>query len=144
MFHVEHNKRKHMQENSKESGQIPQSGATSSGKTTQASRLGRGLGSLIPPAPQQPFQPVPRPVAPRAPVQQIQSPVESTAVKVSNPVQAVVASVAAPERSTGNIPENAALLAGTAVVELNISFIARNTRQPREKFDDRAIESLAD
>jgi ParB family chromosome partitioning protein len=48
------------------------------------------------------------------------------------------------ERSTGNIPVATQTISGTAVVEISISFIARNSRQPREKFDDRAIQSLAE
>lgn len=45
----------------------------------------------------------------------------------------------ASERSTGNT-----VGIGEAVQEIQISLIARNTRQPRERFDDRAIAQLAD
>ena len=48
------------------------------------------------------------------------------------------------ERSTGNILAATPSIPTTVVVEMNISFIARNSRQPREKFDDRAIQSLAE
>jgi ParB family chromosome partitioning protein len=45
----------------------------------------------------------------------------------------------ASERSTGNT-----VGIGEAVQEIQISLIARNTRQPRERFDGRAIAQLAD
>jgi len=47
------------------------------------------------------------------------------------------------ERSTGNTA-TADLGDGAAVVEIPISLIARNSRQPRERFDERAIAQLAD
>ncbi len=48
------------------------------------------------------------------------------------------------ERSTGNIAVKPAGSTITMVVEMELSFISRNSRQPREKFDERAIKSLAE
>lgn len=139
-----------MQENRKDSASNSQSSPTTSGKQVPTSRLGRGLGSLIPAAPQQPFQPVALPVA-KPEIEKNPSTV-SAPVKVPSAISAPLAiqspepnpKIQSIERSTGNIPVVTPSTPTTAVVEMNISFIARNSRQPREKFDDRAIQSLAE
>ena len=139
-----------MQENRKDSASNSQSSPTTSGKQVPTSRLGRGLGSLIPAAPQQPFQPVALPVA-KPEIEKNPSTVSAPA-KVPSAISAPLAiqspepnpKIQSIERSTGNIPVVTPSTPTTAVVEMNISFIARNSRQPREKFDDRAIQSLAE
>lgn len=139
-----------MQENRKDSASNSQSSPPNSGKQVPTSRLGRGLGSLIPAAPQPSFQPVTLPVT--------KPEIDKSQSTVIAPVKAPIA-ISAPlaiqppepnltiqsiERSTGNILAATPSIPTTAVVEMNISFIARNSRQPREKFDDRAIQSLAE
>ena len=139
-----------MQENRKDSASNSQSSPTTSGKQVPTSRLGRGLGSLIPAAPQQPFKPVALPVT-KPEIEKSLSTV-SAPVKVPSAISAPLAiqspepnpKIQSIERSTGNIPVVTPSTPTTAVVEINISFIARNSRQPREKFDDRAIQSLAE
>ena len=141
-----------MNENRMDSASNSQSSTSATGKQVPTSRLGRGLGSLIPAAPQQQFQqaalPATKPESDKSPS------LAGTPVKVPPALNAPVA-IQSPqtnptiqsielERSTGNIPVSAPAIPGTAVVEMNISFIARNSRQPREKFDDRAIQSLAE
>ena len=139
-----------MQENRTDSASNSQSSTPTTGKQVPTSRLGRGLGSLIPAAPQQPFQPVALPAT--KPESDKSPSTASTPVKTPialNVPLAVQSQLSNPtiqsiERSTGNIPVTSQVIPGTAVVEMNISFIARNSRQPREKFDDRAIQSLAE
>jgi ParB family transcriptional regulator, chromosome partitioning protein len=139
-----------MKDNRTDSASNSQSSTPATGKQIPTSRLGRGLGSLIPAAPQQPFQPVELP-ANKPESDKSPSPA-STPVKIHvalNVPLAVQSQLSNPtiqsiDRSTGNIPVATQTIPGTAVVEMNISFIARNSRQPREKFDDRAIQSLAE
>ena len=139
-----------MKDNRTDSASNSQSSTPATGKQIPTSRLGRGLGSLIPAAPQQPFQPVELP-ANKPESDKSPSPA-STPVKIPvalNVPLAVQSQLSNPtiqsiDRSTGNIPVATQTIPGTAVVEMNISFIARNSRQPREKFDDRAIQSLAE
>ena len=139
-----------MQENRKDSASNSQSSSSTSGKPATTSRLGRGLGSLIPAAPQQPFQPV---ALPATTPESDKSPSTASApvkIPIALNVQLAIQSpltnptIQSIERSTGNIPVASPAIPTTAVVEMNISFIARNSRQPREKFDDRAIQSLAE
>ena len=139
-----------MQENHKDSTSNSQSSTPTSGKQVPTSRLGRGLGSLIPAAPQPSFQPVALPVT--------KAEIDKSPSNVSPPAKVPIAisvplsmkspepnqSMQSTERSTGNIPAVTPAIPTAAVVEMNISFIARNSRQPREKFDDRAIQSLAE
>ncbi len=102
--------------------------SSQAGKSTVISRLGRGLGSLIPAA---------------APA----TVVIPAAIEKANPMPSIPTVVKASERSTGNTPSTQPAArtpdAGSSF-ELELSFIARNTRQPREKFDERAIEALAE
>ncbi len=139
-----------MQENRKDSASNSQSSPSTSGKPATTSRLGRGLGSLIPAAPQQPFQPVVRPVIITNDDQGAVLQDSSKSASTSPASRAVVQKAQAvlptksQERSTGNIPDFGQPMLGMAVIELDISFIARNARQPREKFDDRAIQGLAE
>ena len=139
-----------MKENRTDSASNSQSSTPATGKQVPTSRLGRGLGSLIPAAPQQPFRPAALPVTK---LESDKSPsTESTPVKVPIalnvplPIQSPLTNPTfqSIERSTGNIPVATTAIPTTAVIEMNISFIARNSRQPREKFDDRAIQSLAE
>ena len=139
-----------MKENRTDSASNSQSSTPTTGKQVPTSRLGRGLGSLIPAAPQQPFRPAALPVTK---LESDKSPsTESTPVKVPIalnvplPIQSPLTNPTfqSIERSTGNIPVATTAIPTTAVIEMNISFIARNSRQPREKFDDRAIQSLAE
>ena len=141
-----------MNENRMDSASNSQSSTSATGKQVPTSRLGRGLGSLIPAAPQQQFQ---QAALPAIKQESGKNPsLSGTPLKVPPALNAPVA-IQSPqtnptiqsielERSTGNIPVSAPAIPGTAVVEMNISFIARNSRQPREKFDDRAIQSLAE
>lgn len=134
-----------MQENRKDSAsnsnQNSQSSTPVSGKTPATSRLGRGLGSLIPPAPQQPFQPTAKqPIG----LEGDQVSTHASSASSSQGSHAAAQSQQNNERSTGNIPGKESGLSGAAVMELDISFIARNARQPREKFDERAIQALAE
>jgi len=139
-----------MKENRTDSASNSQSSTPTTGKQVPTSRLGRGLGSLIPAAPQQPFQPVALPVT--KPESDKSPSTESTPVKMPIALNVPLAiqspltnpTIQSIERSTGNIPVATQTISGTAVVEMSISFIARNSRQPREKFDDRAIQSLAE
>ena len=139
-----------MQENRTDSASNSQSSTPATGKQIPTSRLGRGLGSLIPAAPQQPFPPVALPAtkpesdkSPSTASAQVKMPI---ALNVPLAIQSPLTNptIQSIERSTGNIPVATQIIPGTAVVEMNISFIARNSRQPREKFDDRAIQSLAE
>lgn len=139
-----------MKENRTDSASNSQSSTLATGKQVPTSRLGRGLGSLIPAAPQQPFQPVALPVtkpesdkSPSTASAQVEMPI---ALNVPLAIQSPLTNptIQTIERSTGNIPVASPAIPTTAVVEMNISFIARNSRQPREKFDDRAIQSLAE
>ena len=139
-----------MQENRTDSASNSQSSTPTTGKQVPTSRLGRGLGSLIPAAPQQPFQtvglPATKPESDKSP-STASTPVKTPiALNVPLAVQSQLSNptIQSIERSTGNIPVATQTMPGTAVVEMNISFIARNSRQPREKFDDRAIQSLAE
>ena len=139
-----------MQENRTDSASNSQSSTPTTGKQVPTSRLGRGLGSLIPAAPQKPFQPVALPAT--KPESDKSPSTASVPVKVPIALNVPLAiqspqtnlTIQSIERSTGNIPVATQTMPGTAVVEMNISFIARNSRQPREKFDDRAIQSLAE
>ena len=139
-----------MKDNRTDSASNSQSSTPATGKQIPTSRLGRGLGSLIPAAPQQPFQPVELP-ANKPESDKSPSPA-STPVKIPIALNVPLAiqspltdpTIQSIDRSTGNIPVATQTIPGTAVVEMNISFIARNSRQPREKFDDRAIQSLAE
>ncbi|MCX5663240.1 MAG: ParB/RepB/Spo0J family partition protein [Planctomycetota bacterium] len=139
-----------MKENRTDSASNSQSSTPATGKQVPTSRLGRGLGSLIPAAPQQPFQPVALPPtkpesdkSPSTASAQVKMPI---ALNVPLAIQSPLTNptIQSIERSTGNIPVASPAIPTTAVVEMNISFIARNSRQPREKFDDRAIQSLAE
>ncbi len=129
------------------SGVVPGSSDHSTAKPparpSVVSRLGRGLGSLIPAAPsqqtnqptsQQTSSPNRAPVAPPPPTARTQAEPQADKRHLPQPQ----------ERSTGNTPPLPSTKHSTGVEELSISFIARNARQPREKFDDRAIQSLAD
>lgn len=177
-----------MEEKRKESAMNSKDFGSGQPKSVIMSRLGRGLGALIPPAP---TQPLPKPVSKPFPDQAVDRTADGKAqtglgqvvgasevvggVGVGGATTAAGATAAAgasgatriagvndstnsappsapsrstsqPEsvqRSTGNTP-SITVASGIAVVDLNISFIARNTRQPREKFDDRTISSLAD
>ena len=62
------------------------------------------------------------------------------------PPKVVVETTKTPESSTWNTPPQSSSeqQVGGAVFEIELSFIARNARQPREKFDDRAITTLAE
>ena len=139
-----------MKENRTDSSSNSQSSTPTTGKQVPTSRLGRGLGSLIPAAPQQPFQPVSLPET--KPESDKNLSPASTPVKMPIALNVPLAiqspltnpTIQSIERSTGNIPVATQTIPGTAVIEMNISFIARNSRQPREKFDDRAIQSLAE
>ena len=139
-----------MQENRTDSASNSQSSTPATGKQIPTSRLGRGLGSLIPAAPQQPFPPVALPAT--KPESDKSPSTASTPVKMPIALNVPLAiqspltnpTIQSIERSTGNIPVATPAIPTTAVVEMNISFIARNSRQPREKFDDRAIQSLAE
>ena len=139
-----------MKENRTDSASNSQSSTPTTGKQVPISRLGRGLGSLIPAAPQQPFQPVALPVnkpdsdkSPSPASSPVKMPI---ALNVPLAIQSPLTNptIQSIERSTGNIPVATTAIPTTAVIEMNISFIARNSRQPREKFDDRAIQSLAE
>ena len=139
-----------MKDNRTDSASNSQSSTPATGKQIPISRLGRGLGSLIPAAPQQPFQPVAlpgtKPESDKSP-SPASAPVKiPIALNVPLAIQSPLTNptIQSVERSTGNIPVATPVIPTTAVVEMNISFIARNSRQPREKFDDRAIQSLAE
>ena len=139
-----------MKENRTDSASNSQSSTPATGKQVPTSRLGRGLGSLIPAAPQQPFQtvalPATKPESDKSP-STASAPVKMPiALNVPLAIQSplINPTIQSIERSTGNIPVATPSTPTTAVVEMNISFIARNSRQPREKFDDRAIQSLAE
>lgn len=129
-------------------------------RTSVVSRLGRGLGALIPAGPSAPANPSSRAVGIGAssaddaksggtgsPKTQSR-PSDGVSGLVSHgsiggvtgasglgPVQTQTAA----ERSTGNTIGTAQL-----VQEIQISLIARNTRQPRERFDERSITQLAE
>lgn len=95
------------------------------------SRLGRGLGSLIPAAP---F---------KTPVATAHSPKAPQPIAVAT--QAGALTDQPKDGSTWNtVSTQPPPTTGSAVIELELSFIARNSRQPREKFDDRAIATLAE
>ncbi|MSR29459.1 MAG: ParB/RepB/Spo0J family partition protein [Phycisphaerales bacterium] len=104
----------------------------SGGARAATSRLGRGLGSLIPAAP----LPMANAVALAATT--VGSPVKTgapgrtaAAVPTSRPPSAEPTMEAITEGNGGSI-------------ELPIIQIARNSRQPRERFDDRTLQGLAD
>ena len=169
-----------MEEKRKESAMNSKDLGSGQSKSAIMSRLGRGLGALIPPAPIQPLpKPVSKPFAGRAMDGAVDGKTQTGLGQVvgtsevvggaagatgaastsgvtriagandlpnSAPPSASPRTTIPPEsvqRSTGNTP-SITTASGIAVVDLNISFIARNARQPREKFDDRAIASLAD
>ena len=102
-----------MAEDRKESATNSQSPASQQSKSVGLSRLGRGLGSLIPAGPI--VSHVPAPINPSV-----------------------------EQRSTGNISKRSEVSLDSVIVEIPISFIARNSRQPREKFDERAIQALGE
>ncbi|MSR44341.1 MAG: ParB/RepB/Spo0J family partition protein [Phycisphaerales bacterium] len=122
-------------------------------KPTMGSRLGRGLGSLIPASPKQPLAPAPPTPRTDASVVGVDS------IKVASTQSSSTAQASAPSNtqaipmtfsghgsansSTGNTSQITPAANGSSS-ELSISFIARNARQPRERFDERAIRSLAE
>ena len=122
-----------MKENRTDSASNSQSSTPATGKQIPTSRLGRGLGSLIPAAPQQPFQPVALPAT--KPESDKSPSTASTPVKMPIALNVPLAiqspltnpTIQSIERSTGNIPVATQTIPGTAVVEMNISFIARNS-----------------
>ncbi len=152
-----------MAENTKD-GAAPQSdGKPSQPKSSVVSRLGRGLGSLIPAVPsvqtartnrgtELPESTAVTAASARSGSEAIQpkGPARITSLTSTPASQSSVVDGVAPksdtarspvaiERSTGNI------VGATEVVqEIQIALIARNARQPRERFDDRAIAQLAD
>lgn len=117
--------------------QKPSSIPPSTEKQPMISRLGRGLGSLIPAAPSTP--PAQPTVAGRS-----QQPSEKQ--PIASQIKPSVAPSSPEERSTWNTPQRGEVdpASAGAVFELELTFIARNARQPREKFDDRAITTLAE
>lgn len=156
-----------MAENSKVEVAPQGDGKPSQPKASVVSRLGRGLGSLIPAAPSAQTVRTNRgnesaesaagnPGSARSGSEVIQtkvsgssagagsSPVSSSAGRSSESSRGTATAdtnltQAGSGRSTGNI------VGATEVVqEIQIALIARNTRQPRERFDDRAIAQLAD
>lgn len=130
-----------MQENRKDLASNSQVNNQTAAKPAITSRLGRGLGSLIPPATQQPFHPVVKPAhSPITPNTGLVTDTTPVAPSLTPPSPAIKSQ----DSSTGNIPAQVSPVAASAIVEMNITFIARNSRQPREKFDDRAIQGLAE
>ncbi|NBX36331.1 MAG: ParB/RepB/Spo0J family partition protein [Planctomycetes bacterium] len=136
------------------------SGSSTDAKASQqrssvVSRLGRGLGALIPAAPVTQPPPQQRSGSGKGAggdngatgtdgvtaLTKLDIPAETRGtarvVQMERPLEPRV------ERSTGNTA-TADLGDGAAVVEIPISLIARNSRQPRERFDERAIAQLAD
>ena len=105
--------------------QVPATPASAS-KPALISRLGRGLGSLIPAA------------APAVHTGAERSTWNIPKEGAVGSASAAIANTVAPGAAS-SAPQ-----AGTAILELDLSFIARNVRQPREKFDERAIATLAD
>ncbi len=106
-----------------------------SAKQPMISRLGRGLGTLIPAA------------SAKVSAATESEPRKQADAPQQTPQQAQKQGAGqASDGSTWNTPQRdgAGSTAGTAVFELELSFIARNARQPREKFDDRAIATLAE
>ncbi len=96
-------------------------------KPNAMSRLGRGLGSLIPPAPTQPVVPAVR-----------------TITTTSGTTKASLA-VTSLKSSDGEQAVNPIVGQGVGGLgEIQLSSIARNARQPREKFDDRALQALSE
>lgn len=138
-------------------------GTVKPSKPTPVSRLGRGLGSLIPASPSTRAAPplatptvaaaVPAPASPSsattslaaAPAPPTATGAQASAVAGSvrstsaSPSPAATTTGSAIASSTWNSPT-----AGQAIVELPIARIQRNPRQPREKFDDGAIRALAE
>ena len=124
-------------------------------KSSVVSRLGRGLGALIPAAPV--TQPPPQQrsgsgIRASGSPGSLSTDGVAASTKLDIPAEtrgtARVVQMGSPlepreERSTGNTA-TADLGDGAAVVEIPISLIARNSRQPRERFDERAIAQLAD
>ncbi len=124
-------------------------------KSSVVSRLGRGLGALIPAAPV--TQPPPQQrsgsgIRASGNTGSLSADGVAASTKLDIPAEtrgtARVVQMGRPlepheERSTGNTA-TADLGDGAAVVEIPISLIARNSRQPRERFDERAIAQLAD
>ncbi len=113
-------------------------------KSAPISRLGRGLGRLIPIT-----KPPAAPAIPATPAGTIAvAPTNSATAeskdRVGTPVQARAVSVstpaAAPRMEKANLGAPAA---GKTVVDLSISSIQPNQRQPRKDFDATAIEELA-
>ena len=117
-----------MKENRTDSASNSQSSTPTTGKQVPTSRLGRGLGSLIPAAPQQPFQPVALPAtkpesdkSPSTASAQVKMPI---ALNVPLAIQSPLTNptIQSTERSTGNIPVATQTIPGTAVIEINMSF----------------------
>jgi len=148
-----------MAENSKSTNTSQSDLKTGQSKPGVVSRLGRGLGALIPAGPiGQPSQ------VDRGDKNHVPSGFDSKpgrigteinptreSVRTNSPTtqgSAMIGSVAAgigssqpktaSDRSTGNVDAPSQI-----IQEIQISLIARNTRQPRERFDDKAILQLA-
>jgi ParB family chromosome partitioning protein len=97
-------------------------------QTVPVSKLGRGLGRLIPVKPVAAAQAT---VAAPAPIAQVKSPAQPT------PASASAVGTGATE--TGSQPSS-----GRRIQDLEISKIRPNSRQPRRDFDAAAINELAD
>ena len=114
-------------------------------KPQAQSKLGRGLGRLIPIArPAVETKPIPTSTANEAPAVAPQSPAPIAAPKAAAPGQAGSAPV--PQVATRIAPVKAASIApasGKSVVDLPLQAIQPNSRQPRREFDPQAIEELA-
>jgi len=150
-----------MAENSKVESASQGDGKPGQQKPSVVSRLGRGLGTLIPAVPT--VQPLPpsrgvgtagtsggvgsRLASPTSGSAQPplpnggnrDTPRRTTIGGVGSSGVSAVPSEGGSERSTGNITS-----ATEVVQEIQISLIARNARQPRERFDERAIAQLAE
>lgn len=176
------------------SGSGAASKSTAATKSPMMSRLGRGLGALIPPA--MVAAPKPASVEPaskpidRMPLNTPQPGADSrpgavpsakvaampeSLPRVPAPIQSTTAPSPAkhpsprprpsgesksdgstgntPVRTTevkpqsggdANLPQPSTPRAGEAIEELQISLIARNMRQPRERFDERALKALGE
>ena len=100
-----------------------QAAARGNTKAAPLSRLGRGLGSLIP------ASPLATPPASPPAVQRVGG---------SGPVSQAVQVLAEPKIDP-QLP-----MGHQAVSEISIVAIAKNTRQPRERFENRALQALAE
>lgn len=142
------------------SGSTTRDGASGTPKAPKAnppSRLGRGLGSLIPASPvKREAAPVPQSVpappatrtSPSAPTATAVPATPSTAaIAVSPSIAKASAATSVSSASAGSTTPSSTWntpSAGQSIVDLPIARIQRNPRQPREKFDDAAIRALAE